>query len=48
MGEKFNFLRIPEITGLQLSNFESLSGKGETPKLELEYIRAFYKKRFWK
>lgn len=43
LGSQFDVRHIAEFTGLQWITETSLSGKGSTPFLELEYIQALYR-----
>jgi FkbM family methyltransferase len=43
IGSKYKIRHIDSFTGLQWLTEESLSGKGETPLLELAYIQARYR-----
>ncbi|MBF0318758.1 MAG: glycosyltransferase [Nitrospirae bacterium] len=46
MGERFNFLHIPEFTGLYWHNPESLSHQGGIPLMETHKAQSLYQKRY--
>ncbi|MCD6262480.1 MAG: glycosyltransferase, partial [Deltaproteobacteria bacterium] len=46
IGEKYPLLHIPEFIGLQWITINSLSGKGDIPRLEVAHIHAIYQRRY--